>query len=367
MEPLVQPEYPTAEMLDRYLSGRASPEEVVVVRVYLSRHPDAERVLKRLPILALDQSGDATPDVQGWWESFVARAAIEGAQMDATDRSVQERSRVISDTQGFVTPRAYRPATMHTTMRTRLHIARWAIAGLVLFGVMIGGTAYLRLNVAQRNLSSSPQSFAQTIVTKAGQHRTYRFPDGSAAMLAPNTTLQYTTNPDHKVREVVIDGEALFTVVPDDSRPFIVKAATATIRVLGTTFTVRRYASDTTTTVVVAQGKVGIASDVLAGGESARIGSNNQIQIDRSVDIGNALAWTTGKLTFKNAPLHAVIAEFQRWYDIKITVANPKLFNRTITMTFLTDSPEKAVDGLATILRANVSRDGNHVILTPNE
>ncbi len=171
------------------LFGAATNE----VRVYLSRHPDAEQVLKRLPILEFDPSGEATPDVQGWWKSFEARAADDGMPT-AAPRTYTQQSHGSSD----AVPHTDVSGTLFPVRQPARGFARWVMASAALVAVMIGGFAYLRSTVNISYTGTTSQSFAQTIVTKAGQHRMYQLPDGSAIMLAPGTTIQYTSNPNER-------------------------------------------------------------------------------------------------------------------------------------------------------------------------
>src|SRR5690606_18071558 len=95
--------------------------------------------------------------------------------------------------------------------------------------------------------------------TAAGQRATVRLADGSTITLAPGTVVSVAAG------AVTVSGEAFFVVAPTPARPFSVRTSTAHVRVLGTAFAVRHYASETSSRVVVEDGRVAVRTIQEAG------------------------------------------------------------------------------------------------------
>jgi transmembrane sensor len=344
MDPSASANVPTDEQLDRYLAGRATPDEEEVIHAYLvSGHPNAERLLKQPSVVHVDPAEPAASDVRTMWANVVTRIAKE---------SVQPETQRASRAQIF----------------TRQWATHWnGITAAVLIAVIsVGSYSLLRMSERHRTNESAAAEM-RTVVTQLGQQAKFRFPDGSSVVLAPGSMLRYASTFGHGVRDVELRGEALFTVTRDEGAPFIVRTGTSAVRVLGTTFDVRKFPIDTVTHVVVAQGKVSITDHVLTSGDAASMDTAGNIQVSHGVDIASALAWTTGTLVFQRASLRTVVPELERWYGVHITVLDPRLLDQQLTMTFLVRSPGDAFNSLSVLLHARVIRDGDRVVIGREE
>jgi ferric-dicitrate binding protein FerR (iron transport regulator) len=212
----------------------------------------------------------------------------------------------------------------------------------------------------------------KTYRTGANERATVQL--GSATVrLAPATTMTArTTGP--LGTNITIDGEALFTVESSSRAPFIVHAGRSTVRVLGTTFTVRRYDSERQTRVVVLDGRVGVrgantdARDtVLSARMLAIVPDSGQVTIDQKVRVDDYTAWTNGRLVFRNVPVRHVIAEVGRTYDLDIRLADSTVGEHPLTLTIPVESQSagQVLRVLEAILDAHVTRNGRIITLVP--
>lgn len=200
--------------------------------------------------------------------------------------------------------------------------------------------------------------------TAAGQRARITLPDNSTAILAPHSRIRYNTRfgaSSH--RDVILEGQALFTVTQSSGAPFVVRTGSVSTKVLGTTFSVRRYAGDTATRVIVAQGRVAVNSAALSTGDvGTTVGSAPPV-IVRGTDIPPQLAWADGRLAFSSVPLRHVIPELERWYGITIEVTDPALLNRTVLATFETESAARAIELIAFVTVSRAELRGNRAII----
>jgi transmembrane sensor len=117
----------------------------------------------------------------------------------------------------------------------------WTLAATIL--VAIGaGAAWFH---AQRGLYT----------TESAEQRTVTLEDGSRIELNARSRLRVTYSRVLRTVELY-DGQALFQVAKDSSRPFLVKSGEATVRAVGTQFDV--YRKDDNTTVTVLEGRVAV-------------------------------------------------------------------------------------------------------------
>lgn len=241
--------------------------------------------------------------------------------------------------------------------------------GLALLGALALAVVAIPLyKYKDRNASilSSSTAPMKVVSTTAGQRVTYHFPDGSSVLLSPGTTVQYSSDFGVSNRDVILNGEALFTITQQSGSPFVVKTGEGDVRVLGTTFSVRHFEADKAATVIVAEGKISVASEVLISGNSAVINKGGVFQINRSADISAALSWTTGRLEFKRAPFKDVVSELERWLGLTIDVDDKSILEQRLTGSFLLSEPDAALENIASLLNLRVKRVENHVSFTIN-
>jgi transmembrane sensor len=184
--------------------------------------------------------------------------------------------------------------------------------------------------------------------------------------LAPGSRLSRVGTTSAGARELQLDGEAYFDVVAKPDRPFIVHAGPSIVRVLGTTFNVRRYAGDTATIVAVSEGRVMVEEDgvttLLSAGELIIIPAHGQAVVTQDASaVDAATAWRNGWVRLDHVSLRAAAAELGRWYDIDIRVSDDSLAARTIIASFKDQDMNAVLHHIADALGARVERAGRTV------
>jgi ferric-dicitrate binding protein FerR (iron transport regulator) len=154
--------------------------------------------------------------------------------------------------------------------------------------------------------------------TPTGMEFPVTLPDGTRVYLNAETRLRFPTRFAGESREVELEGEALFTVAPDDARPFTVRAREVEVRVTGTTFNLRAYENEATIAATLVEGRVILSRDdrqwPLAPGEQALLApATGRCEI-RAVDVDLYTAWQSGKFVFRNERLEDILSYLSRWY-----------------------------------------------------
>jgi ferric-dicitrate binding protein FerR (iron transport regulator) len=220
--------------------------------------------------------------------------------------------------------------------------------------------------------SPEPQAPGVARHYAAGVGKTFSvtLPDSSRVVLGPQSTLEVPGTFGRGDRTVTLTGDAYFDVRHDASKPFRVHAGTAVIEDVGTTFTIESDAA-TMATVSVVSGSVRVTRAdatatpvVLAAGDRGVVERGGAIDVERNVVRPEDTEWISGRLGFRDAPLSRVAAEMERWYGVKIRVADSSMLDRRITTSFEGESVEKALQILELTIGAKISRVGDSVIIS---
>ena len=209
--------------------------------------------------------------------------------------------------------------------------------------------------------------------TVAGGNMRVPFADGSVMMLNTSSAVDVTFTDAARV-VTLGEGEAFFDVAPDAARPFVVNAAHAVVRVVGTSFNVRAVSDETV--VSVAAGIVEIETPsatggggkraTLAAGEQAVIGAETGIWEISAFDPDTVASWRRGVAYYDNEPLARVLADLNRYYAAPIRLADPGLKTVPVTGGFDVTNQEVAVEALAIALSLHAERDASgKIILSP--
>jgi len=253
------------------------------------------------------------------------------------------------------TPLPRRQPSVHAFLTSR--------AFMVSLGVLCGlGGIVLAGWLGTRSIAST---YARTS-TGNEQLAHLTLDDGSRVTLAPNSSLDVATNFSSH-RDIVLTGQAYFEVVPGRI-PFLVHTNDVTTRVVGTSFDIQHYGSDSTVRVTVTTGKVTVGgmthrSVTLTAGMTAVVGDSS-IVTAASVDAP-VVGWMDGQLVFHKASTGEVLAALTRWYGYQFRLADTSLAHRNLTLGVSTESSSAALATLKLMLDVDLTFDHNVVTLSP--
>lgn len=240
------------------------------------------------------------------------------------------------------------------------NIAKYAAIAVVLIASSIWATLYLSSNTETMN----------TLYVPAGQRAQITLQDGTEVWLNAQSTLKYPSHFSKKNRKVRITGEAFFNVAQERKRPFIVTAQHIDMKVLGTQFNVYSYPSAGYIQTALIEGSVRVYQTndenngiTLKPNEQVIIQGNHMVVTH--IDNPDHMLWKNGIYSFNNEPLIVIIEKLQLYYDVKIVVEDPEIFNVRYTGKF------RQRDGIDEILRIlqkiqpfKIERDRENNIIT---
>jgi ferric-dicitrate binding protein FerR (iron transport regulator) len=199
--------------------------------------------------------------------------------------------------------------------------------------------------------------------------------DGTIITLAPLTQLTVASTFGRETRQVRLTGEAYFTVRTSAGVPFVVKTGAVSTTVLGTAFSVRRYAADDTVRVIVDAGKVVAAGHgipvAVSAGRMARVTDSTATSTVAS-DLHTYTDWAHGYLVFKDAPIPEMLSTVGRWYGYQFKLADSSLATQHVSIALKVSDPTDMMLALKATLRVTMAFDGAHggtpvITLTPRQ
>lgn len=190
--------------------------------------------------------------------------------------------------------------------------------------------------------------------TSVGGYQRIPLKDGSQIELNTATALRVAISDAQ--REVWLDrGEVYFEVFHAKARPFVVHAGSHAVTVLGTKFLVR--IEDDRLVVGVVEGRVriedaqrtkqGLSTVVTSGDMAIAQGESTMVVANAANRVAGSLSWRDGMITLDRVTVAEAAAEFNRYNDRKIIVADPQAMSVHVGGTFHTSS----VDDFVYLLR----------------
>jgi transmembrane sensor len=330
------------ELLAKHWSGEATEHDTAQLGVWTAEEPARQEQVEAL---------------HGLWLSH--RTPV--AAVDTESALARIRSAVRTDDPyqhvGVTSPPLQRHAIKHAPRRSA---SRWTALLIASAAVVLGAFATRSWwNPAGDKASASA---GEQYVTGRGQRATISLADGSTMVLAPESRAHVTFTSAE--RRLTLEGHAYFTIARRTSAPFTVSTHDGDVRVLGTRFTVRRYATETATHVAVLDGRVGVGPAVLGARDAATM-TARVVRKTSETDTTAAMSWTTGRLVFRDAPLRDVLAELGRWYDVDFVLGDSSRAHVRITTNIggatLTDATMRS---LALLIDARAIRRGRTITFT---
>lgn len=191
--------------------------------------------------------------------------------------------------------------------------------------------------------------------TSIGERKEIALPDHSRVQLDSRSAIRVSFSKTKRMVDLVA-GQALFTVMRDLRRPFVVTSGATQITDSGTKFNIDR--NRTSTVVSVMEGSVRVSRmDPQSKHRPAAIvelTAGQQITMPAQTsahpvpfDVTFVTQWTqgTGGLTFTSVPLSTVIDEFNR-YNLRQIRMSPAVADSLISATFASTDPRGLIEFL---------------------
>lgn len=184
-----------------------------------------------------------------------------------------------------------------------------------------------------------------------GRKTTFNLPDGTIVKLNSSSKLKFPLYFSGNKREVVLEGEAFFEVVRDESTPFVIRSGNIKTTVLGTSFNIKAHQGSDNIQVAVVSGKVKVESlsknsearnqkSVLLTQNKKAVYEKNKASLTISILEEEDIAWKDGIILFKHANETDVVRKLEEWYNVQFSIENQGNENWDLTAKFKNETLE---------------------------
>lgn len=315
-------EHEIKEIIDKYLQGKTTAQEEQLLEDFLDSYQ---------------------PGNKDWNKELLGERSEKATQLFA---KVQQQ----------ITPQP---------KRTYRIMAYWKVAAAVIFLVAISW--------AIRYWPQDPVT--GPLLTKAtgpGQKSTLVLSDGTQVRLNSGSEITYPQRFSQQNREVILEGEAFFDVKNDPGRPFIIHSTVLKTTVLGTSFNISAFPGQDQH-VTVATGRVKVEAPGEVSRQEVILSPAEQAYFDRTkgnlgtkkIDLVTVLAWKEGVLQFDKVTLEQAVKVLERWYNVRITLANEALKHCVIRGKYKDENLRNVLESLKFVNEIDYQWDSTgHVTIT---
>jgi transmembrane sensor len=324
------------KLLDKYLSGKISPEE--------------EQLLF------------------DWYDTFNNDSFVPDEEL-----STEEQEELFSDIRSRIN-------VGDDSSKVRNLSFIFKVAASIILMVSVLGAWYI---ISKRNNSAADGG--QTIViTAKGQRKSFTLPDGTTVWLNSDSRLSYPIQFDKKQRLVTLAGEAYFEVKHNAAHPFIVHTSKIDIQDIGTVFDVKAYPLENKVETSLIKGAVQVS--VLQGDKKIVILQPQQKFVlvtstlshmaascdssfvshtttDPESQVARETEWRKGFLSFDNESFSDLAIELERWYNIKVIFQNPAFKNYRFTGTLNDEGFDTVMEALMLSEHFNYRKEDDHTVI----
>ena len=322
---------------------------------WLAKNPEKQKIVEQSRSIILSVKVNPIP------------AELSDAELNAIIANLQQR---------------LKEQQVHHTIQSKFYHRGWfkiAAAILVFFSI---GVYVLKFGKTYNHQLASKYAAEQflTVVNHTSLSKLVRMSDGSLAVLKPGSGLKYTKSFKHK-REVFLEGEAFFEVHKNHRIPFLVHSNEMIVKVLGTSFTVKKLNDNHDIKVVVNTGKVLVYNKNAVDKANSRayqvvLTPNQQVTYaakqlqfkKETLAIPLILSKEIAQkaFTFEDASFSEVIEKIEKAYGVYVEYDHNKLGNINLTAS-LSDKPlDEKIKLICKAINASCQFiDGRIVILSP--
>ncbi|MDR2627299.1 MAG: FecR domain-containing protein [Dysgonamonadaceae bacterium] len=272
------------------------------------------------------------------------------SQWLVNDRSAEEKDAALRELWDNLqvapeqsTKRSFRQVQRRIAARPAARRTLWLrnvrkIAAILLLPLLSSVAVYRYM---QHTSAPAPAELVECFVPN-GTTQAITLPDSSRVIVNAGSVLIYPQQFNGDFRTVYLNGEACFTVSPDERKPFIVKTTDMVVEVLGTVFAVSSYADSKTVSATLQSGRVSVQLKHTPT-ESIVLSPDEQVWYDRlsgdikinQVNAAQVLAWKEGHIILHGSSMNDIAKILERRYGIAVYLNANKYTGERITAKFM--------------------------------
>ncbi len=231
----------------------------------------------------------------------------------------------------------YRSLTSHKTLTWITRIAAMLTIPLLVLNIWYFSNRSNEMQIAENNFTM------QEISSPIGMKTHIVLPDGSDIWLNAGSKINYKIPFIGKTRNITLAGEAFMKVTKNEKSPFVVSSGDTKVKVLGTQFNVKSYPEDNNVEVALKEGSVKFYFINSHGKKvSTQLKPNDYLVLNKSKkevtvkkeQLDKYILWHKNILIFNDTPFMEVAKTLERWYGVKVIIADDEIKNYKFTTVF---------------------------------
>lgn len=177
----------------------------------------------------------------------------------------------------------------------------------------------------------SISSLMTAVEAPPGEHFIITLPDSSSVHLNSGARIEYPVVFRKDKREVYLTGEAMFDVVHDESRPFVVRTFISEVSVLGTKFDVEAYKESSIFTTTLLEGRVKVVNLSDPEHKSIILNPNDMLRIENGImkmekiSGQDDICWTRGLIKIGGKTFDRTMEDFEKAFGVNIEIEMKRL------------------------------------------
>lgn len=219
--------------------------------------------------------------------------------------------------------------------------------------------------VYKKDATTKATALFNTLKTARGQMYPVKLSDGSAVWLNSSSSIRFPVAFTEQERRVEITGEAYFEVAHNDKKPFTVSVNGTEVQVVGTVFNINSYNDEGSMRTTLLKGAVKVKKGdhqvMIKPGEQAQV-VNDNIKVNKDVNITKEVAWKNGLFYFKNEDLKTIMRQISRWYNVDV-VYEGNVSKEGISGKIYRNANLSEVLKLLNVLEVNFKIEGKKLII----
>ncbi|HEY9486715.1 MAG TPA: FecR domain-containing protein [Chryseosolibacter sp.] len=220
----------------------------------------------------------------------------------------------------------------------------------------------------------------EEIINTSSEKKLITLPDSTQVSLEQNSRLQFSTADFNKARQITLEGGASFAVARDEDRPFQVFTFDVITTVLGTSFTIEAPSDKQKITVSVHTGRVSVSRKNNPGildndAQEIIVTPNQQAVFDPESKVLTAtlvpepvslIKRKNNKVIFDEEPIINILQDIQMLFGVKIEYNEKALGNCRITTAFSDEGLYERLNILSRAIGASYGIEGTRIRFNSN-
>ncbi|MDN3668919.1 FecR family protein [Echinicola jeungdonensis] len=234
--------------------------------------------------------------------------------------------------------------------------------------ILVFFCAYFGFKTMFPSSKGTPEKVEQIVkVNPAGQKSQMKLSDGTIVHLNSESKLTFPKKFNDSIRYVALEGEAFFEVEENKEKPFIVQVDGIEIKVLGTSFNVKK---EEEVSVALVSGKVAVKD---TKGKEVLLSPNEMVTYQKDGEYSKSgfdpfetIGWKDKYLVFRGDDFLEVKRKLEKWYGVEIIRERPLQKDWSYTGQYYHETLERVLEGISATSEFEYKIDKNQVIINPN-